>query len=62
MTPTEALEQTIMYAMACSIHREPGRVVARMPEHVREALRELRAEDTQVRVDAVYDLPRKKRQ
>jgi len=53
MTPSEALDIAISYPIVSSrrISKVPGSVIALLSEEVREALRELKSEDTIVRVD-----------
>jgi len=54
MTPAEALELAMTYVGGCIRNGpggRPGEVIEKMPEKVREALKELKAEHTQDRVD-----------
>jgi len=62
MTPLDALDRAIQRGIFDSVHRrEPGGIIAHMPEEVREALRELRSDDiANVRIEEAR-LPNTKR-
>lgn len=50
LTPQEALEKTILFGLTTSRRYGPGKAVERMPQEIRDALKELRPEHLQVRI------------
>ena len=59
--PAEVLWKAIITAGCSSRRLAPGEIIKSLRPEMREVLKELKAEDIQVRIDAVLDLPRKKR-